>query len=147
MRTGVNVNGSKLYGAINDSAFNFTQIADYIGRKSNFIHNVRATNRISEDDLCKICALIKKKPDTFKEVAPTPKPPKPQKVKPVAQTYEPPVKKPMTAREDPNQNWMVNIYCAIEDMNDRLDIMIHEMKDQTAAIRGLAMAIKDKGDV
>ena len=150
MRTGINVNGTKLYGAINESAFNFSQISEFIGRKSNYIHNVKATNRISEDDLYKICSLIKKKPDTFMVSMPKPvpvEPPKQPNIEPKPQTYEPPVNKPVTAREDPNQNWMINIYRAIEDMNDRFDILIHEVQENTAALRGLAMAIKENGDV
>ena len=139
----ITINGTKLFNDIRNSSFSMAQVTRFINVNGAYFNQVQKTGRINEEKLDAACKLVGLSKSRYieqpKPVAPpTPKPVAP-KVEPKPQTYEPPVRKPLTAREDPNQNWMVNIYRAIEDMNDRIDILIHETKEQTAAIRGLSM--------
>ena len=127
----IDVNGAKLHKAIKDSSFTFTQVERYTDVSNAYFNKVKDLNRINEDVFEKTCHLLGLKKAMFVPVK--------------RQTYVPPEQKPVYAKDDPNQNWMINIYRAIEDMNDRLDIMIHELKENTTAVR--ALALKEGKDV
>ena len=136
----ITINGTKLFNDIRNSSFSMAQVTRFINVNGAYFNQVQKTGRINEEKLDAACKLVGLSKNRYIEHSKPVTPPTP-KVEPKPQTYEPPVRKPLTAREDPNQNWMINIYRAIEDMNDRLDILIHEMKEQTAAIRGLSAKV------
>ena len=129
----IKVNGTKIHEAINASPFTFSQVTKYLGVGPGYFNNVKSRNVIEKIKFANLCGLLGCKATDFAPPVETPKP-----------APEPPKAKPMTAREDHTQDWMVNIYRAIEDMNDRydqvlkrLDILIAQNNDLTAAIRGL----------
>ena len=143
----VKIDGEKLHKAVLESPFTLKQICSYINKGSTAINDAHRRNVINEKDLIGICKLIGKKPEIFyAKIDVAPKLPELKAEKsPRIETpkVEPKLsaEKPMTAREDPSQNWLVNIYRAIEDQTDRVDIQVSKASDNIAAIRGLREAI------
>ena len=129
------INGTKLFNDIRNSSFSMAQVTRFINVNGAYFNQVQKTGRINEEKLDAACKLVGLSKNRYIEQ------PKPKVEPKPIQTYEPPVRKPLTAREDPSQNWMINLYRAIEDLNDRIDILIHETKEQTAAIRGLSAKV------
>lgn len=154
----INIDGEKFHQAVLDSPFTLKQVCSYVNKNDTAVNDARRRNRINAEDLKGICKLIGKRPEIFyakvePEPARKPLPLKAEKSvkiempKPIPE-YKPEVQKPaMTAREDPSQNWLVNIYRAIEDQTDRMDIQVSKASDTVAAIRGLREAVTQQTEV
>ena len=115
------IDGDKLKADILKSPFNMTQICVYMRKNSTFVSQATTRGTIFREELDQICELIGKNPEMYIISKPEPELPK---------------SRPMTAKNDPEQNWLVNIYRAIEDLNDRIE-------ENTDAVRGVRQAVKE----
>ena len=126
----ITINGEMLKEKIKMSPFTFTQLGVFCGSEGNYpdqaIWNYVRRGKIPHDKLIKICSLLDIREESIKVT----KEPEPTKVV-----------KPIHANKNNEEykdvNWMIALYRAIEDANDRLDTLIAETKANTVAIREL----------
>ena len=54
----ITIDGARLMDSISKSRFSNAQICTIIGRSHSYLNNIRKANRIAENDMAKICALL-----------------------------------------------------------------------------------------
>ena len=123
IKDSVTINSALLADAIKKSPFNYLNINKYLNRGPSYINDViNRRDKINRDDLLKVCELINVDIDEI-----------------IIDEYELRETKPLTARNDATQNWMINLYRVVEDIKDSVD-----NADVIAVIKGVRNAIAEQ---
>lgn len=118
----VKIDSKALEKAVKDSPFSYANIVRYLGRGGTFMTDAIQRGTMNRNDLSKISELINADMNRF-----------------ILKEPEEKKEKPLTAKNDATQNWMINVYRAIEDTNDMI-----KNAEVTEAIRGVRQAITEQ---